>query len=472
VNAIGPPPGLLIEITSRCNLTCVMCPLTAGDTPSSKDPGHIAPEIWSRVLEFARSTGRANVGGYGEPLSNQKCLTYLRELDAAGVRISLTTNATMVNEKIAREIAAIAGIVNVNVSVDSPDADLYRAIRGGELDHALRGVAHLAAALGPDRLTISSVMMRRNVASLATFPAKLADMGLRRYVLQGLVDYTPGLEPEDVLWGEGLDDAVADIRRAAAAAGVELILELPSRTTSPRKTSAAPAPIAPASRSEADARQCFAPWDEPVVDKDGRVFPCCYAMTHGKAVLGDLRQDTFEAIWHGRMFQGFRRAITDGRTLPGICQQCTVAPAGPHLYRELAAEVLPDQSMLAGDSRLRLVVRNAGTATWTRDTRIHIGTTAPRDRASAFHHPSWIGANRIATFRESSVPPGGTATFEFDVTPAPGVAAEAFQLVAEGRAWLPGVFELRPAPGPARRPGLGGVLHRLLHRPRTLNPEP
>src|SRR5262245_24106958 len=131
-----------------------MCPLTAGDTPSSRDPGNMDPVVWERVMSFAGRVGRANVGGYGEPLSNQKCLTHLRELDVAGVRISLRTNATMVNEKIAAELAAMPNLVNINVSVDSPDAAIYRDIRGGELDHALRGLAFLARAMGPNRLTV------------------------------------------------------------------------------------------------------------------------------------------------------------------------------------------------------------------------------------------------------------------------------------------------------------------------------
>ncbi len=62
-----------------------------------------------------------NLGGYGEPLSNQRCLDYLRELDALGVRTVLTTNATMVNRKIADQLAALAHFDGVNVSIDSPD---------------------------------------------------------------------------------------------------------------------------------------------------------------------------------------------------------------------------------------------------------------------------------------------------------------------------------------------------------------
>ena len=434
IRAVNLPSGVLIELTSRCNLTCRMCPLTAGDTPSSHDPGNIDPAVWQQVSAFAGRVGRANVGGYGEPLSNQKCLGYLRELDAAGVRISLTTNATMVNEKIAAELAAMRNLVNINVSLDSPDPAVYQDIRGGDLAHALRGVGLLARAMGSNRLTVSSVLMRSNVRSLTTFPARLKELGVGAFVLQGLVDYTAGLEHEYIGWDHGLSEAVEAIRAAASESGIRLVLELPYRTTTTNDVHVEAA----ATPSPDDARQCFAPWEEPVVDKDGRVFPCCYAMTHGKAVLGNLKEETFEAVWHGRSYTDFRRAIVDGRTTPDICRQCTVVPSGPHLYREYAAAPVPEASQLSGGGPFRVVMRNLGTATWTRADQIHIGTTGPRDRASDIRHPLWMGHNRVGSFAETEVPAGGLATFEIPVKPLGAPAVESFQLVVEHRAWLPG----------------------------------
>src|SRR5512137_1300539 len=100
-SSLGPPNSLLIEITSRCNLKCAMCPLTTGQTPSSAQPGHIADAVWKSLVPFARETGLVNIGGYGEPLSNPKCFEYLQELDREGIRIALTTNGTMVTRRFA-----------------------------------------------------------------------------------------------------------------------------------------------------------------------------------------------------------------------------------------------------------------------------------------------------------------------------------------------------------------------------------
>ncbi|MBP1603279.1 MAG: Curculin protein, partial [Acidobacteria bacterium] len=114
------------------------------------------------------------------------------------------------------------------------------------------------------------------------------------------------------------------------------------------------------------------------------------------------------------------------------------------------ARMCGNRSVLSGSEELRLVVENTGSATWTAADRINIGTAGPRDGASAFYHPSWIGTNRITSFVEPAVPPGATATFPFQITPAAHPPSEMFQLVVENQRWLPEprfrVQAVRPQP--------------------------
>jgi len=447
-STIGPPAGLLVEITSRCNLVCRMCPLTTGLTPSSEQPGPMADPVWTAIVRFARQAGHVNIGGYGEPLLNPNCLDYLRTLDREGVRTTLTTNGTLVTPAIAAGLAELPHLVSVNISIDSPDPAIYKSIRGGSVDKALSGVGLLAAALRPSQLTVSSVMMRSTMDSLPAFPARLATIGVRTYVLQGLVDYAPGLEPEELHWRDGLARHVELMKQAAEAAGTSVVFELPERVAAEMRDPvdvAREAAAVPTPHEVTDTKQCFAPWDTPVFDKDGRVFPCCYAMTHASAVLGNVKETSPEAIWQGEKFEAFRAAIVDGRTLPDVCRQCTVVPTGPHPLRLYSTKLLLDRSTLAGTTAMILAVRNAGARTWTRDDRVYLGTAAPRDGDSAFYDATWIGRNRICSFREDQVPPGGTATFVFIVNPADGVETESFQIVVEGQCWVPGtLFQIRP----------------------------
>ena len=87
-------------------------------------------------------------------------------------------------------------------------------------------------------------------------------------------------------------------------------------------------------------------------------------------------------------------------------------------------------------SRAYLEMRNTGTATWT-PARTRLGTTQPRDRASAVAGPDWLAPNRAAAI-DRMVPPGMTGRFNFTLrAPArAGEYAEYFNLLEEGVTWF------------------------------------
>lgn len=88
-----------------------------------------------------------------------------------------------------------------------------------------------------------------------------------------------------------------------------------------------------------------------------------------------------------------------------------------------------------------LTAKNQGNVTWknTGPNPIHLGISRPYDRYSPFFENSWLGPNRPAKMKESSVAPGQTATFEFWMrTPndRSGTIYEYFNLVSEGASWM------------------------------------
>ncbi len=94
----------------------------------------------------------------------------------------------------------------------------------------------------------------------------------------------------------------------------------------------------------------------------------------------------------------------------------------------------------AGDSvDISMRIKNTGSATWTHTEpgAVKIGTSSPRDdENSRFYNTVWLSKNRVATFKENSVVPGDTGTFDFKVTISSGTRTENFELVSEGVAWF------------------------------------
>lgn len=125
------PFALQVEVTSKCNLRCKMCPLTSGTTSSGASSGHIGAATWAQVLAAARRSRQVFISGFGEPLTNPACLQLLSDLDALAVRTTLVTNGAALSADIATRLAALENLVHVNVSIDSPDGGQYREIGAG-----------------------------------------------------------------------------------------------------------------------------------------------------------------------------------------------------------------------------------------------------------------------------------------------------------------------------------------------------
>jgi radical SAM protein with 4Fe4S-binding SPASM domain len=462
-----------------------MCPLTTEQTASGITPGHINDLLWDDVVDLAKRVRQVVVAGFGEPLTNRRCLQLLEQLNELGVHMSLVTNGTALTPDHARRLAALQYLAQINISIDSPDPAVYFEVRGGQLDKALRGTRNLMAALDdPNRVTVSSVLMDINIASLADFPRLLAELGVKKYVVQGLINYTEDDNHESMIPQELLDEHIPRLQAACEQFGIELILQQPDRLDLEIHDPAqavdtyytAEQPL------EHKTKTCMLPWDMPYVDKDGKVYPCCFAASKNTAVLGDMRQERLETIWRGELFQQFRRDILDGRTTPAICRECVAVPFGLHPLHVLDARLDLDRSELAGQQRLRLVAQNMGTSTWTQADNIRIATINQRERSSAYYHPSWIAHNRVATFREQQVPPGGYATFEFLIAPNALVASDEFQLLADGRCYLPNTrFTIHGAAAAVargsrdgQRGSAGGWLRSLAGRsaaqPRPIDP--
>ncbi len=443
------PQLLQIEISSYCNLKCTMCPLTTKDTSSGVTPGHLSKSLWDKIVPIAETVGNVVITGFGEPLMNPECIHLLQELNERNVQTSLTTNGVALSPQIAEQLAALAHLHHINISVDSPDPQVYQSIRNGKLEKALQGIENLMAVIdNPERVTVSSVLMNSNIASLPDFPVVLAGLGVQTYVLQGVVGYLPELEEEEnPLHQKHLSKYLAKIKSACKKAGIILRFTLPARLDLEIKDPAEAIrkySSTPETASDDETRQCCLPWEIPFINKDGLVFPCCYAVTGPDAVMGDLNTASLEQIWTGERYRAFRRNLLHGKTMPPVCRKCNLASLGEHplLY---SAKILYDQSVLENQVCMRLVVQNTGSKAWHRNDLVRIGTIAPIDRLSSYVHPTWLGANRITGFSEKSVAPGGTATFKFRINPSDDVPAESFQVVFEGTRWLPNTrVEIRP----------------------------
>lgn len=100
-------------------------------------------------------------------------------------------------------------------------------------------------------------------------------------------------------------------------------------------------------------------------------------------------------------------------------------PLGSTTLKMKAGQVIPSF----------IELKNTGTKSW--DAKTRIGTTGPRDRASAFTDSTWLSPSRASAVT-GTVAPGATFKFQFDLKAPtkPGTYDEFFGVVEEGVAWF------------------------------------
>jgi cyclic pyranopterin phosphate synthase len=140
---------LRVSVTDRCDFRCVYCMaenmsfLPKSEILTLEEIDRLCSAFVARGVRKLRLTG-------GEPLVRRGIMTLVnslsRHLRAGRLdELTLTTNGSQL-EKYARDLRA-AGIRRINVSLDTLDADKFRAItRWGALDQVLAGIDAAQAA--------------------------------------------------------------------------------------------------------------------------------------------------------------------------------------------------------------------------------------------------------------------------------------------------------------------------------------
>ncbi len=150
---------LRVSVTDRCNLRCSYCLPRDRDFPCRGE--QLSLEELAEVVRVGVGLGirKVRITG-GEPLVRPGVAEFVRALSALpGVAdLALSTNGTLLAEHAAalRE----AGLMRVNVSLDSLRPAVFRAVSGrSDLDRVLAGIA-AARNVGLQPIKVNVVVMR------------------------------------------------------------------------------------------------------------------------------------------------------------------------------------------------------------------------------------------------------------------------------------------------------------------------
>ena len=304
-----------IEVTSRCNLKCVMCPVTvlAGHWPARD----MAWETFERAFEAFGRAKWIHLQGWGEPMLHRRFFDMIARAKSSGCRVGFTTNGTRLTRENGERLLDL-GLDLIAVSIAGARAETHEAVRVGsdlgKLLENLRGFISLRRARGAaaPKIEIFYLMTPANLAELPQAVQLVADLGADELVATNL-DYviTPELDALRT-YGEGpparaLGMALDEARTAARQAGLAF------RSY----------PLAFREMAVCDLN----PLRILFISADGTVSPCVYTSLIGQTAIprvfdgrtvevpvvkfGNLNEQPLAEIWESSAYREFRALFAE-----------------------------------------------------------------------------------------------------------------------------------------------------------------
>jgi PqqA peptide cyclase len=176
-SAVGPPVGLLAELTHRCPLQCPYC---SNPLALERAGAELPTDAWLDVLEQAAGLGvlQLHLSG-GEPTVRRD----LEDIIAQAARVGLYSNLITAGVLLTRERLdrlALLGLDHVQISIQDADA-----ANGDRLAHYPEAQARKLQVAGWVRkiglpLTINAPIHRQNIASLPAIIELAVRLGAQR----------------------------------------------------------------------------------------------------------------------------------------------------------------------------------------------------------------------------------------------------------------------------------------------------
>jgi radical SAM protein with 4Fe4S-binding SPASM domain len=315
MGCIGFPAHPVWEMTSACNLHCIHCHASGGKPADDELTTEEAMRLLDQLAQVSEFRMMAFTGG--EPLVRPDLFELLAYSRGLGFTNTLATNATLINDAVARRLRQ-CGVVIAAVSLDGFGAATHDYVRGqpGVFEATLRGMRALRRA--GILLHINITAMEYNLDQLEPMTALVDELGAGILLMYQLVP---------VGRGRGIGKAVLDL-----GANERLIRFM---AQAQRDTRAIMEPVAgpqywpfllqqagiddgPLLRlAETVFHGCSAGRGFVYIKPNGEVWPCPFV----EVSCGTVRHRPFPTIWAtSPVFQDLRQRE---ERLKGQCGACT-----------------------------------------------------------------------------------------------------------------------------------------------------
>ncbi|MBL7764453.1 MAG: SPASM domain-containing protein [Chitinophagaceae bacterium] len=291
----GVPFSISFEPTTSCNLRCPECP--SGLRAFTRPIGMLEKDFFTKTIEELHKDMMYLIFYFqGEPYLNPDFLEMVKFAAQKKIYTATSTNAHYLNDDNARKTVE-SGLDRLIISIDGTTQEVYQQYRvGGKLEKVLEGARNI-------------VKWKKELKSK------------KPYVFFQFLVVKPNEHQIEDIKRLAKEVGVDDVRFKTAQIydyknGHELIPTL-DKFSRYKKQDDGTYTI-----KNSLENHCWKLWHACVISWDGLVVPCCFDKDADYR-LGDLKQDSFRAIWQSDTYKAFRKKLITGRKNIDICANCS-----------------------------------------------------------------------------------------------------------------------------------------------------
>lgn len=292
----GYPVSISFEPTTSCNLRCPECP--SGLRAFTRPTGMLEENFFKTTIDEIHKELLYLIFYFqGEPYLNPDFLTMVKYASEKGIYTATSTNAHYLTDENAKKTVE-SGLDRLIISLDGTTQETYKQYRvGGNIDKVLEGARNI-------------VKWKKELNSTKPF-----------VFFQFLVV-------------KHNEHQIEEVKQLAKEIGVD---EVRFKTAQVYDYENDPNQLIPTidkySRYQKNkdgsykaknklANRCWKMQHANVITWDGLVVPCCFDKdaTHQ---LGNLKNESFKAIWENQNYHQFRSELMKSRKNIDICANCS-----------------------------------------------------------------------------------------------------------------------------------------------------
>lgn len=299
--------NLALSITNVCNLRCKHCYAMSGAAlPNEMSYDTIKdiliPQVKNANVKFITLTG-------GEPFCHPKILDIISEIRKAGIKVSIATNGTKINEELLSSLKRL-GVSRIQISLEGSTAQLNDIVRGKGVYDKILSIMPKIVESGI-HTAISFTPTTHNYTDIKKMSDLCLELGVntlsvRRYSNSGRA-MTNHLEATK-LKNKELLTQICNLRKDSSYSKLNILTGDPLIALIDDKYKAF---------TDNVLAGCTAGISSLAIDSEGNIKPC----TRADIVCGNIIKNDLCDIWENNILLN---QLRDRNNLRGKCETCKV----------------------------------------------------------------------------------------------------------------------------------------------------